>query len=280
MDNISEIIQTITLYNIGAVVATYLFNTGRIIKAVEIFNECLVVLNGKALETIKELTTPLVIYVYDKRLDGYTLMFDHTRAIKCGKKLHEILHNSCLKEQEGMILLKLANIYYQRSQYEETKQLSEEALSIMIETRNNRGVGICYGNLGALFQSVGQYTKAEEYLQKALVISKDIGDKKGEASNYGNLGTVFLSVGQYTRAKEYLQKALVIEKEIGDKTGEGSAYGNLGTVFLSIGQYTKAEEYLHKALVISKEIGNKKKRKLCLQQSRNCVSFCWSIYQG
>ena len=58
MDNISEILQTIY---IGAVVATFLFNTGSIIKAVDIFNECLVLLNGKALETIKELTTPLLI---------------------------------------------------------------------------------------------------------------------------------------------------------------------------------------------------------------------------
>ena len=58
MNNIMEILQT---FHVGQVVATFLFNTGRIIKAVAIFNECLVLLNGKALETIKELTTPLLI---------------------------------------------------------------------------------------------------------------------------------------------------------------------------------------------------------------------------
>ena len=105
MDNISEILQAI---HIGAVVASFLFNTGRIIKAVDIFNECLVLLNGKALETIKELTTPLLIYVYRKLLDGYTLVYDHTRAIECGKKLLVTLHNSGQKEVEGMTLLKLA----------------------------------------------------------------------------------------------------------------------------------------------------------------------------
>ena len=96
MDNISEFLQAI---HIGAVVATFLFNNGRIIKAVDIFNECLVLLNGKALETIKELTTPLVIYVYHKLLNGYTLTHDHTRAIECGKKLHVTLHNSGQKEE-------------------------------------------------------------------------------------------------------------------------------------------------------------------------------------
>ena len=255
MDSISEILQTI---HIGAVVATFLFNTGRIIKAVDIFNECLVLLNGKALETIKELTTPLLIYVYRKLLDGYTRVYDHTRAIECGKKLLVTLHNSGQKEVEGMTLLKLANIYYQTSKYEEAKQFYEKALSIAIDTGSDPGVGICYGNLGTVFKSLGQYSKAEEYLQRALVIHKEIGDKEGEASNYGNLGTVFYSVGQYTKAEEYLQKALVIRKEIGDKKGEASDYGNLGTVFLAVGQYTNAQDYLQKALVIKKETGDKK----------------------
>ena len=253
MDNIPDILQTIQL---GAVVATFLFNTGRIIKAVYIFNECLVLLNGKALETIKELTTPLVIYVCNKLLDGYTVMYDHTRAIECGKKLHVTLHNTGQKK-EGKILLKIAQNYKRRSKYEAAKQFYEKALSIMIDTGNNREVGVCYENLGTVSFSVGQYTKAEEYLHKALVISKEIGDKHGEAADYGNLGTVFYSVGQYTKAEEYLQKALTIKKEIGDKEGEATDYGNLGVVFQSVGQYTKAEEYLQKALVIRKQIGDK-----------------------
>ena len=81
MDNILEILQTI---NIAAVVATFLLNTGSIIKAVDIFNECLVLLNSKALETIKELTTPLVINICHNLLHCYTLVYDHTRAIECG----------------------------------------------------------------------------------------------------------------------------------------------------------------------------------------------------
>ena len=254
MDNICEILQAI---HIGSVVATFLLNTGRIIKAVDFFNECLVLLNDKALDTIKELTTPLVIHVYHELLDGYTLMYDHDRAIECGKKLHETLHNSGQNEEEGIVLLKLADIYNQRSEYEKAKQFYEKTHSIMIETGNNRGVATCYGNLGTVFLSLGQYSKAEEYFQKALVIKQEIGDKKGEATAYGNLGTVFQSVGQYSKAEEYLQKALVIRKEIGHKKGEASDYANLGTVFSSVGHYTKAEEYLKKALVIRKEIGDK-----------------------
>ena len=260
MNNIPEILWTI---HIGAQVATFLFNTGRIIKAVEIFNECLVLLNGNALQTIKELTTPLVIYLCDKLLDGYTLMYDQTSAIECGKKIHVALHNSGRKDEEGIILILLAKLCCQRSKYEKAKEFCENALSIMIETGNNRGVGMCYANLGAVFHSVGQYTKAEECLHKALTIEEEIGDKSGEAKCYGTLGTVLYSVGQYNKAEEYLQKALTIRREIGDRKGEASDYANLGSVFESIGQYTKAEEYLQKALTINEEIGDKSGEATC-----------------
>ena len=260
MNNILDILWII---HVGVLVANFLSNTGRIIKAVEIFNECLVLLNGNALQTIKELTTPLVIYLCDKLLDGYTLMYDQTSAIECGKKIHVALHNSGRKDEEGIILILLAKLCCQRSKYEKAKEFCENALSIMIETGNNRGVGMCYANLGAVFHSVGQYTKAEECLHKALTIEEEIGDKSGEAKCYGTLGTVLYSVGQYNKAEEYLQKALTIRREIGDREGEATCYGNLGSVFHSVGQYTKAEEYQLKALTINEAIGDKSGEATC-----------------
>ena len=254
-----EIMQTVY---IGSVVAVFLFNTERIVKSIGIMEECLALLNSKALETVQEYIRPLVITICNKLIDGYTLIYDHTSAIECAKKLHLTLQKSGQKQEEGKILLRLANINYQRSRHEEAKHFYEKALSIMLETGNNHGVGTCYGNLGGVFQAVGEYGKAEEYLQKAVTIRKEIGDKEGEASDYGNLGNVFLYVGQYTKAEEYVQKALTIRKEIGDKHGEASDYGNLGVVFLSVGQYTKAEEYLQRALAIRQEIGDKKGKAL------------------
>ena len=127
MNNILETLWTIHL---GAQVATFLFNTGRIIKAVEIFNEFLLLLNGNALKTIKESTTPIVIYVYDKLLDGY-----------------------------------------ERYKYQEAKQCYEKAQSIMIETGNNRGVGVCYGNLGTVFFSWSIY-------QSRRILSKSTSDQQ------------------------------------------------------------------------------------------------------
>ena len=133
MDNIFKI-------QIGVVVATFLYNTSRILKAIELFNECLVLLNDKAQETVKERILQIVIYVYDKLLGGYNRIHDHTSAIECGKKLRVILHENGYKEQEGVTLIKLGNNCYQTSKHEEAKKFYEKALSIMIEMGNNREV--------------------------------------------------------------------------------------------------------------------------------------------
>ena len=254
MDNIFKI-------QIGVVVATFLYNTGRISKAIELFNECLVLLNDK--ETVKERDITTVINVYDKLLGVYSRIQDHTSSIECGKKLRVILHEYGYKEQEGVTLIKLGNNCCGKSKYDEAKTFYEKALSIMIEVGNNRKVRKCYENLGEVFLALCQYTKAEEYFQKALVINKEIGDKEREASDYTNLGTVFQSLGLYTKAEEYLQKAVTTSEEIDDIEGLATCYGKLGTVFISVGQYSKAKEYLQRALTINKRFANKAGQAAC-----------------
>ena len=254
MDDMDKVLHVIY---VGIFVANFLLNTSRVIKAIEFLKECLVLLNSKALESVKKLTLPIYIQVCFQIFDCYSYINDHARAIECGKKLQLILRECSEKEKELIVTCKLAYLYYRQSKYKEAQQLYEEAIRITIETGERNGEGACYGNLGTVFLSVGKYAKAEEYLQKALAINKEIGDKAGETTSYGNLGTVFSNVGKYAKAEEYLQKALAIRKEIGDKEGEASDYGNLGTVFSKVGEYARANEYLQKALVIKKEIGDK-----------------------
>ena len=254
MEHIAEVLQAIL---IGLLVATFLLNTNRVLKAIELSRECLILLNNKALNKEKEFVKKVRIFIYTQVFKGYNVISDLTSAIECGSMLLVLVSECGRKEEEGKVCLNLAQLYQRQSKYKEAVKLYKKALTVMTEVRNKLGEGACYGNLGAVFQSLGEYVKAEIYLQKALVIRKQIGDKEGEATDYGNLGTVFQSLGKYVKAEEYHQKALVIRKQIWDKEGEASSYGNLGTVFQSLGEYVKAEEYLQKALVITKEIRDK-----------------------
>ena len=255
MENIFEVVKAIAF---GLLVATFLLNTNRVLKAMEICRECLILLNNKALNKEEEFLRKLRISIYSLIFKGYDVnKSDLTSAIECGSKLLVLLSECDRKDEEGKVSLKLAQLYKCQGKYKQASELYRKAVTLLTESGDKFGQGVCYGNLGTVFYFMSEYVKAEEYLQKALVITKEIGDKQGEASSYGNLGTVFESLGEYVKAEEYLQKALVITKEIGDKQGEASSYGNLGTVFESLGEYVKAEEYHQKALVIRKEIGDK-----------------------
>ena len=197
--------------------AKFLLNTRRILEAVKLCKECLILLSNKTLEKELEFVNLSYIAVYCTMLKGYRLNNDHASGIECCRNLLEVVRRSGEKDKEGRMIYELATLHQRQCNYKEARDLYKKALCITIETGELRGEGMCYGNLGTLSQCLCEYGKAEEYLQKALAICKELGDRMGEASCYGNLGTCFQFLSDYSKAEEYLMQALAIRKEIGDK---------------------------------------------------------------
>ena len=294
--NITE--ATFQAVFIGWVVAVFLLNTGRALKAIKVCKECLTFLNNRLVKMEGEIFNLLYIGIYRTIFKAYCLIPEHTEALIYGRKLLNIYRQCGKKAEEGNLTILLANMYQQQyiyleamelyktainnakemgdreneangnnmlgtisyhlGDYDKVKECLEKALVIRIQIGDKKGEASSCGNLGTVFTSLGQCDKAKKYLEKALAIKIQIGDKKGEASSYRNLGALFQSLGQYDKAKEYLEKALAIRIQIGDREGEAADYGNLGSVFQSLGQYDKAKEYLEKALAIRIQIGDKK----------------------
>ena len=254
MDYAEEILHAIF---IAAVVANFLLNTSRALKAIELCRESLVLLSNKVLSVKKPLRQRLCGKIYHTMFKAYRRLGDHTNAIACGRNLLNIHYECGDTVQEGMLSIALAQIYESQSMYAEAKELYERAIPVMQKTDNRRGKEIAFGGLGNVFRSLGEYVKAKEYYERALAISMETGDREGEGTWYGNLGTVFRSLGEYVKAREYYEKALAISMEICDRKGEGTWYGNLGIALGSLGEYVKAKEYYEKALAISIQIGDR-----------------------
>ncbi len=244
MDNIENILISLA---IGLVVATFLLNTGRCLKAIGICKECL-----------KQCVKLFIGRIYQGLFIASYHTGDYTNATKYGRELLVIFRESGEEAKEGRVTLILANICKRQCKHVEAKELYERAISIMIETGDRNGEATAYGQCGSVFQSLGEYAKAQEYIEKALAINMQIGDRKAEAVNYGNLGSVFKFLGANAKAQEYIEKALAIRMVIGDRKGEAADYGSLGMVFISFGEYAKAQEYIEKALAIRMEIGDRK----------------------
>ena len=207
MGIITDILQAIS---IGLVVATFLLNTDRGLKAIEVCQECLICLNNEVLKAGK-LFNLINICIYQTFFNAYCHIPDYTKALIYGRELLEIYRKCSKKDEERNLTIAMAKICKQQYRYKEAKELYEKAIKIMKEMGDKKGEATSYGNLGTLFLSLCKYDKAKEYLEKALAIRIQIGDKRGEATSNGNLGTVFLSRGKYDKAKEYLEKALAIE---------------------------------------------------------------------
>ncbi|XP_020602011.1 tetratricopeptide repeat protein 28-like [Orbicella faveolata] len=289
-----DILQVIC---IGLAVATFLLNTGRGFKAIEVCKECLIFLNNEVPEKEYKYFNLVNIVIHKTLFIAYSLVTDYTNTTKYGWKLLHFYRECGETAKEGNITLALANMCehqfkyaearelynkamkimreigdrngeayssgkfgamsYRLCEYDEAKSYLEKALGIKIEIGDRQGEATCYASLGIVSESLDEYDRAKEYLEKALAIRKEIGDRKGEATCYGNLGVVFQSVDEYYKAKECLQKALSVRIEIGDREGEAADYGNFGTVFKSLGEYGKAREYLEKSLAIRIEIGDR-----------------------
>ncbi|RMX58050.1 hypothetical protein pdam_00013406 [Pocillopora damicornis] len=272
--------------NIALSVAVFLLNSDRIQKAIEICNECLILLNNtdqNRKDQFDSLQLQFYGAFYEVLFSAYRRISDYISAERCGKKLLVLYSESGDLVKEGNVSIALAEIAESLIKFANAKQLYEKAVKIKRQSGDKIGEANACTRLGTMLYKLGENLNAKEYLEKALTITTKIGDQRGKASCYeklgnvfgslgqydkakengeaschGNLGNVFRSLRQYDKAKEYLQKAIVIKAEIGDRKGEASCYGNLGTVFLSLGQYDKAKEYLQKALVIKTEISDKR----------------------
>ena len=234
MDNSETVLQVI---DTATLVENFLSKTGRILKAIELSEERLILVQKMQV------------------LCGFVPIRDHQSAIE-GDRMHR---ESDKKYKEAILTytFKQAKLYLRQSQYKKAKELYMKTLSITIEIGDRNIEALCYSHLGTVFQSLGEYVKAVVYHHKALQIKTKIGEKCGEATCYENLGAMLQFHGENVKAGEYLQNELQIRKEIGDKCGEAKCYENLAYVYQFLGEYVKAEEYLQNKLRINKEIGDK-----------------------
>ena len=292
MNNLEQLVDALC---IGVGVAWLLLNTNRVEKAIQVYKECLVLLNNKALEKEKEFVELTTEVIYFPMIIAYRLMNNPASAIECGRELMAIQRRTGKRDLEGKVMFELAMVHEQQLKYEEAKEYYSKALTSYMATGQKRKEAFCYGKLGSCLMSLGEYgrakdclengillsnriclkevklfcynrlgalfyylgenSKAKEHLEKALSISKETGHRKDEATSYGNLGNVFKSTGEYLKAKEYLETALSILEETGDKKEKGSCYSSLATVFLHLGEGAKVNEYLEKAIAMAKEVG-------------------------
>ena len=171
MKNVSEVIQVIT---IGLIVAGFLINTRRFLKAIELCKECLFILKDAAGLKDKKISKSFYKRIYFALWHACSIINDNTNTIKWAEKLLQIHRESGERLEECKLSIDLAGMFLRQSNYAQAEQISEKALLISREIGHRFEEARCYVTLGNVYQSVGKYEKARQHLQKSLGIFREI----------------------------------------------------------------------------------------------------------
>jgi tetratricopeptide (TPR) repeat protein len=74
---------------------------------------------------------------------------------------------------------------------------------------------------------LSDYQQTIQDYEQALTIDRLRGDSKGEGATLSNLGSIYYFLGDIRRAIKLYEQRLQIARELDDRRGEGNALGNL-----------------------------------------------------
>ena len=130
MNNLEGVIQVLA---IGLIVASFLLNTSRFLKAIELCKECLFILKERFLIKDEKLTKSFYGRIYFIMWKAYSRINDDENSVKCAEKLLQIYHESGDRLMECNLSIKLGRIYFRQSKYSQAVQVYERALVISKE---------------------------------------------------------------------------------------------------------------------------------------------------
>ena len=269
---------------IGVAVASVLLQTRRYGKAIELFNECLVLLKKHASEMIDSRRSAFTTLVYERLFSLYCLVGDHARALQIGDKAY-VMHSQSgnidgakallvvmydvycsVKERggdeenrfiEGILLVRIGTKFKSDFDYSQAKDCFERALAVWKEIGNKREEGVTLSLLGNLFLVLKQYKDAKRLYERALVILEEAEDLHELGNTLSCLGQVCCIVGEYEEAKSLHKRALAISVLLKERDTEIADYRNLAEVHACMGEVDEAKKCFSKALAICKETGDK-----------------------
>ncbi|XP_015748445.1 PREDICTED: tetratricopeptide repeat protein 28-like isoform X2 [Acropora digitifera] len=269
---------------IGIAVASVLLQTRRYGKAIELFNECWVLLERHGSEMIDSRRSAFTTLVYERLFSLYCLVGDHARALQSGEKAYTMHSQSGNIDNAEALLTKLFHVYFSARErggaeensflegmllvrsgikyksdfdYSQAKDCFEGALAIWKEIGNRREEGKTLTLLSDLFTALKEYKRSKLLLERALVILEEAEDFHALGGTLSRLGHVCCTLGEYEKAKSLHKRALAISVLLKERDAEMGDYRNLAAVHAFMGEVDEARKCFSKAIAICKETSDK-----------------------
>ena len=282
MDNVDRILEALF---VGLAVAAFLLQTCRYAKAIQLFSECLVILQKHSSKIKENQLNNFYALIYRNLFKAFFLVGDYQNAIDNGEKAFLLYEQIGDVEGAAGLLEKIADVYRLTDEQVKAKERYEKALSfhwrVMVassvfemsivkrreqlnkllalttKTGDKETEGVRLRRLGDLSVSLFEYAKAKDYFQRALAISKENGKRKEEGRAHGGLGALYSKTEEYQQAKQHYEEAMTIFEEVGEMKELGEVCGELGKVYNRLREFPRAKTLQQRALKESVKSGDK-----------------------
>ncbi|MEO1260794.1 MAG: tetratricopeptide repeat protein [Bacteroidota bacterium] len=184
-------------------------------------------------------------------INNKALSIDHfQQALTLAEEMEE-------RQERGIILNAMGNVYSGMADYERADSVLKEALRLYNQLGDKDKQSSVLGNLGNNAARSNDLRQAIDYYEDALKLIRSTGDRPKEASVFRVIGYSAFVLGDYPLALEYYQQALNIFEEMGFKKPTKSCLENLGEVYTAMEEYDQALSYYERALSIALAVGNR-----------------------
>jgi tetratricopeptide (TPR) repeat protein len=170
------------------------------------------------------------------------------------------------RQGSANVLITLGDMESELGNYATADSLIKEALGIMREINDERGIARALWQLGANILRPGNYEMATQYLEEALPLLRHLGDKGHTSVALTGMAEVAIRQGDYQRAIKLEEEGLAMRREIGDTWGIAVSLGNFAWVALCQEDYERAVTLLGESLALRREIGDRCGVAWCLEK--------------
>ena len=134
----------------------------------------------------------------------------------------------------------------------------DQAKTIAEKINYNKGLALCYKNIGISYYSKNKDQLVLENWNKALEIYNAINDSIGIANIESNIGAVYMNQGDDVKAAEYYMSALSIAEKIHDTLRIATVLNNMGSIYMhKPTTHQKALDNFLRSLPLSEELKDK-----------------------
>lgn len=148
----------------------------------------------------------------------------------------------------------LQGISYIKKDPEKALPLFENALKIVEQAHDKKGIGKFTNAIGTVFGVTGRDSLAASYFLKAIDIAIQINDKNELGKYLINLSQAYNRMGRVELAVQGYSDAIEALKAVDDKINLATCYNSLGNIYTVQGNYPHALECFQRGMKIREEM--------------------------